>query len=145
MISLMKIILPVEQNRIICLDSLSSLWQKSHFRGPPAETFPISGTSPPSPHWVGKVADYHQLSASFNNSITNSQSGEKTFENFPNFNFCLTFNFLRVQPGRSRGLGSPINNTERREPKNFYSTVAGASRFRNIVEQQDIYHPPPSF
>ena len=34
---------------------------------------------PPSPHWVGKVADYHQLSASFNNSITNSQSGGKNF------------------------------------------------------------------
>ena len=105
-------VVPVEQNRIICLERLSSLWQKSHFRDPPAETFPISGTSLP-PHWVGKVADYHQLSASFNNSITNSQSGGK--------NFCELCQFQLlpdVQFSQSPTRAQPWF----REPKKWYWT-----------------------
>ena len=87
------------------------------------------------------ITNYQQASTTL--SPTPKVEG-KTFANFANFNFCLTFNFLRVQPGRSRGLGSPRNNTEHREPKKYYSTVAGASRFRNLVEQQDIYHEKSS-
>ena len=70
MISLMKRIVPVEENRKICLESLSSLWQKSHFRDPPAETFPISASPLPSLSWkscrlsptISKLQQlYHQL------------------------------------------------------------------------------------
>ena len=83
------------------------------------------------------ITNYQQASTTL--SPTPKVEG-KTFANFANFNFCLTFNFLRVQPGRSRGLGSPRNDTEHTEPKKYSSTVAGTSRFRDLVEHQDIYH-----
>ena len=60
------------------------------------------------------ITNYQQASTTL--SPTPKVEG-KTFANFANFNFCLTFNFLRVQPGRSRGLGSPRNTNQHREPK----------------------------
>ena len=104
-------------------ESLSSLWQKSHFRDPPAETFPISGTSLPPPltelEKLPTITNYQQASTTL--SPTPKVEG-KTFANFANFNFCLTFNFLRVQPGRSRGLGSPRNKFNTESPRNNTTT-----------------------
>ena len=60
------------------------------------------------------ITNYQQASTTL--SPTPKVEG-KTFANFANFNFCLTFNFLRVQPGHSSGLGRPRNNTQHREPK----------------------------
>ena len=146
MISQMKRIFPVEQNRIICLERDSPLCDRSLiFVIRLQKLFPSQEPASPPPltelEKLPTITNYQQASTTL--SPTPKVEG-KTFANFANFNFCLTFNFLRVQPGRSRGLGSPRNNTEHREPKKYYSTVAGASRFRNFVEQQNIYHEKSS-
>ena len=84
----------------VCFERVSSVTAVSFSWSTPAQTFPIWGALPPlsiplhptRSAKLRKVGNYQQLSASFNNSITNFQSGEETLENFANFNFCLTFN-----------------------------------------------------